>query len=98
MHKLDFLHNCILPFITYILKECIRIGETYPFKRYGAKFYSRPNPICKKYHKPFSDGYWECVARHFTYHVYHDVGTCRMGPVNDPLGAVVDDRYTFHKL
>ena len=80
------------------IKECIRIGETHPFKRYGAKFYSRPNPICKKYHKPFSDGYWECVARYFTYHVYHDVGTCRMGPVNDPLGAVVDDRYTFHKL
>ena len=78
------------------IKECIRIGETYPFKRYGAKFYSQPNPICKKYHTPFSDEYWECVARHFTYHVYHDVGTCRMGPIHDPLGAVVDSRYELN--
>ena len=40
----------------------------------------------------FSDGYWECVSHHFTYHVYHDVGTCRMGPENDPEGSVVDER------
>ena len=77
------------------IKECLRMGETYPFQRYGAKFYSRPNPICKKSHKPFSDEYWECVARHFTYHVYHDIGTCRMGPIDDPQGAVVDERYIF---
>ena len=75
------------------IKECLRIGETYPFKRYGSKFYSRPNPTCTQYHVPFSDGYWECVARHFTYHVYHDVGTCRMGPIDDPNGAVVNERY-----
>ena len=75
------------------IKECLRLGKTYPFKRFGAKFYSKPNPICKKYHKPFSDQYWECVARHFTYQVYHDVGTCRMGPIDDPHGAVVNERY-----
>ena len=75
------------------IKECLRIGETYPFKRYGSKFYSRPNPTCTQYHVSFSDGYWECVARHFTYHVYHDVGTCRMGPIDDPNGAVVNERY-----
>ena len=80
------------------IKECINIGKSYPFTRYGAKFRSTLNPICKKDHKPFSYEYWECVARHFTYHVYHDVGTCRMGPVNDPEGAVVDERYNFYFL
>ena len=35
------------------------------------------------------------TVRHFTYTVYHDVGTCKMGPSSDPQ-AVVDARLRVH--
>ena len=87
-----FSHKSDIDTLIKGIRACLKLGKTKAFKKFGAKFYSKPNPTCKKHHKPFSDGYWECVARHFTYQVYHDVGTCRMGPVDDPEGAVVDER------
>ncbi|CAB3254024.1 unnamed protein product [Arctia plantaginis] len=38
-----------------------------------------------------SDEYWECMARTVTYHVFHPVGTAKMGKPDDPE-AVVDSR------
>jgi len=73
------------------IKICLSFGKLPPFQRFGAKFYSKPNPFCSRKHIPFSDDYWECIIRHFTYSYYHDVGTCRMGPRDDPY-AVVDHR------
>jgi len=70
------------------IKVSLRIGYLPPFRRLGAKFFDKPNPFCSKF-KPFTDAYWECIIRHFTYSYYHDVGTCRMGPPDDPY-AVVD--------
>jgi hypothetical protein len=32
----------------------------------------------------YSDDYWECVVRHFTYPLYHEAGSCPMGPASDP--------------
>ena len=73
------------------IKVCLKIGNLPPFKRFGTKFFDKPNPFCSKSFKPFTDEYWECIIRHFTYSYYHDVGTCRMGPPDDPY-AVVDSR------
>uniref|UniRef100_A0ABM0MC43 Glucose dehydrogenase [FAD, quinone]-like n=1 Tax=Saccoglossus kowalevskii TaxID=10224 RepID=A0ABM0MC43_SACKO len=64
-----------------------KMTETKAFKKYGAEaeYYNFPN--CSH---PFdSDGYWEYVVRHASTSVYHTVGTCKMGAVNDPT-AVVD--------
>jgi choline dehydrogenase-like flavoprotein len=69
------------------IKICMKIGYLPPLKKLGAKFYNKPNPFCAG-HVPFSDDYWECIIRHFTYSYYHDVGTCRMGPPDDPWSVV----------
>lgn len=51
---------------------------------------------CGKY-KPHSYAYFECVARHLTFTVYHPVGTCKMGPKSD-FEAVVDAELKVHGL
>ena len=72
----------------------LKFGESPAFKKYGAKRHPVPNQFCK--HLPIdTDSYWECVIRHFTYTIYHDVGTCKMGPYSDPW-AVVDSRLRVH--
>lgn len=69
------------------IKLCLKIGYLPPFQKFGPRFYSKPNPFCYK-HKLYSDAYWECILRHYTYSYYHDVGTCRMGPPEDPWSVV----------
>ena len=69
------------------IKETVRLGETYAFKRVGAKLHSKPNPYCK-HHKFGTDPYWFCAMSAFSYPVYHDSGTCRMGPASDPWSVV----------
>jgi choline dehydrogenase-like flavoprotein len=78
------------------IKFCMKLGTSPHFKKFGAKFYDKPNPACA-YHTPFSDSYWECIIRHFSYTIYHDVGTCKMGPSHDP-SSVVDPRLRVHGI
>ena len=61
------------------IKFSLRLAQMPAFQRYGAKFLTVPNPFCTQL-ELFSDPYWECVVRHFTYTIYHDTGTCKMGP------------------
>lgn len=65
------------------------IGDSPPFKEeYGAEFYSKPFPLCN--HLVFeSDEYWKCYVKSMTTTDHHPVGTCKMGPKEDPM-AVVD--------
>ena len=72
----------------------LKIGSSPQFKRFGGKFYAKPNPACAGT-VLYSDEYWECIIRHFSYTIYHDVGTCRMGPANDPW-SVVDNELRVH--
>jgi len=74
------------------IKLCLELGNAPSLKKqFGAKLFLKESRYCAKF-EPLSDAYWECVSRHFTYHVYHDVGTCRMGPRDSDPYAVVDDR------
>ncbi len=40
--------------------------------------------------EPYSDAYWECTIRHFTFTIFHPAGTCKMGDVDNDDMAVVD--------
>eukprot|EP00095_Tigriopus_kingsejongensis_P012429 snap_masked-scaffold924_size80766-processed-gene-0.4 protein:Tk12429 transcript:snap_masked-scaffold924_size80766-processed-gene-0.4-mRNA-1 annotation:"glucose dehydrogenase" len=72
------------------IKLALRLGSSKPFRKFGAKFHAVPNPFCTKF-TYMSDPYWECAMKHMTYNVYHDGGTCRMGPKGHPK-AVVDPK------
>lgn len=76
------------------IKYAVMLGSSAQFKKFGANFYSKPNPACTR-NAPFSDAYWECIIRHFSYTIYHDVGTCKMGPTDDPW-SVVDHELRVH--
>nr|XP_027206968.1 glucose dehydrogenase [FAD, quinone]-like [Penaeus vannamei] len=70
------------------IKIALALAETKAFKKFGSRFYTRPMPGCE-YATPWTDEYWECLARSYTSTIYHPVGTCKMGPYWDPE-AVVD--------
>ncbi|XP_050302409.1 glucose dehydrogenase [FAD, quinone]-like [Anthonomus grandis grandis] len=62
----------------------------------GARLHTIPIPQCSD--KPMaSDAYFECMARHFTFTIYHQSGTCKMGPAKDKK-AVVDPRLRVYGI
>lgn len=70
------------------------VSNTTAFQKYGSRPHTIPMPGCTKY-PIFSDEYWECSLRQFTFTIYHPTSTCKMGPASDP-DAVVDDRLRVH--
>merc|ERR1719431_2459796 len=78
------------------IKSALKLGQSKFFRQFGANFYNKPIDYCRKYVR-YSDEYWECAARYFTYPLYHDVGTCKMGPQTDPQ-SVVDARLRVHGI
>ncbi|PNF27347.1 Glucose dehydrogenase [FAD, quinone] [Cryptotermes secundus] len=70
------------------IKRAIQLIDTEAFQRHGVKLYTVPLPPCKS-HEFGSDAYWECSIRYMTFTVWHQCGTCKMGPDSDP-DAVVD--------
>jgi len=78
------------------VKFSLALGTSPPFARYGSRFYDRPIEFCTKQGlRPYSDAYWDCAIRWFTYPLYHDACTCPMGPKSDNQ-AVVDSRLRVH--
>ncbi|XP_022831655.1 glucose dehydrogenase [FAD, quinone]-like [Spodoptera litura] len=70
------------------------LANTPPFQRYGTKLHRADYPDCRT-HIFDSDEYWECALRTLTATLHHQIATCRMGPVGDPL-AVVDPELRVH--
>ena len=71
-----------------IKKTLNLVTKSWHFVKFGTKFYSKPNPACYPRFRAFTDSYWECIIKHFTYTTYHDVGTCKMGPQTDNESVV----------
>uniref|UniRef100_A0A1Y1JZ72 Glucose-methanol-choline oxidoreductase N-terminal domain-containing protein n=1 Tax=Photinus pyralis TaxID=7054 RepID=A0A1Y1JZ72_PHOPY len=76
------------------IKLAMEIVNTAPFHRIGAKPLYAPLPACRRY-RYLSRKYWYCQIRHLASHIYHPVGTCKMGP-NPFKGAVVDHELKVH--
>ena len=70
------------------IKIALALAQTEAIQKLGTRFYDEPFPGCEQY-TLWTDSYWECFSRQFTGTNYNPVGTCKMGPSNDPT-AVVD--------
>lgn len=72
------------------IKIALALGKTEAFRKLGSKFYDRPFPGCQSY-KLWTDEYWACFVRSYTFTLVHTAGVCKMGNVSDPT-TVVDPR------
>ncbi|XP_041971828.1 glucose dehydrogenase [FAD, quinone]-like [Aricia agestis] len=79
------------------IKVAIEISRQPGMKKIGAKIYDVPIKDCLKYGPFGSDAYFACQAQMFTFTIYHQSGTCKMGPEEDPT-AVVDSRLRVHGI
>uniref|UniRef100_A0A6G1S9S7 Alcohol dehydrogenase n=1 Tax=Aceria tosichella TaxID=561515 RepID=A0A6G1S9S7_9ACAR len=69
------------------MKICIELSKTPPMQRHKPELFTSLVPGCEHY-QPYSDDYLACLAQAFTITLYHPVGTCRMGPLDDPATVV----------
>lgn len=83
-------HKNDLDVIVEGMKIAIRIGQTPPFQQLGARLFKQHFPGCEQF-KLYSDDYLRCVVQVYTTTIWHPVGTCKMGALDDPT-AVVDPK------
>uniref|UniRef100_A0A1I8N355 Glucose-methanol-choline oxidoreductase N-terminal domain-containing protein n=1 Tax=Musca domestica TaxID=7370 RepID=A0A1I8N355_MUSDO len=79
------------------LQKCIELTKHPSMRKINARVLDKPIPACQKYGDVTSRAYLECYARHFTFTIYHQSGTAKMGPRSDRT-AVVDDRLRVHGI
>ncbi|CAH2051947.1 unnamed protein product, partial [Iphiclides podalirius] len=83
-----------------VLIEGARIAQALVGQPALQELNARPNPHrnpgCAK-HELMSDEHLECQARHHSLTIYHPVGTCAMGPPENPY-AVVDPRLRVYGI
>ncbi|CAG9770844.1 unnamed protein product [Ceutorhynchus assimilis] len=81
--KNDFDVKTILKGLRIIQK----LVETKPFQELGARLNRRSMDECQDYLFD-SDNYWKCAIRAMTVTIYHQTGTAKMGPLDDPEAVV----------
>ncbi|CAH2259746.1 glucose dehydrogenase [FAD, quinone]-like [Pararge aegeria] len=79
------------------IKIAIEISRQPSMKKMGTKLYDVPIADCLKYGPFGSDAYFACQAQMFTFTIYHQSGTCKMGLESDP-SSVVDPRLRVHGI
>ncbi|KAF2881941.1 hypothetical protein ILUMI_24238 [Ignelater luminosus] len=78
------------------IKLLKKLLHTKPFTEYKARLVEYTLPNCKEYDFD-TDEFWRCAIRNVGNHLSHLVGTCKMGPEDDP-SAVVDPRLRVHGI
>lgn len=78
------------------IKFVLKLIQTEPFQRIGTRLHSIPMPYCAYIHFG-TDDYWRCVIKIMAFSIQHQVGTCKMGPFNDPT-AVVSPELKVHGI
>jgi choline dehydrogenase-like flavoprotein len=76
------------------IKFTLRLLQTPPLQRLGARLHSIPLPTCAHIHFG-SDDYWRCSIHSISSTLHHQVGTCKMGPESDRT-AVVSPELKVH--
>jgi choline dehydrogenase-like flavoprotein len=69
------------------MKITMAVGLAPSFRRFNSALFTTVFPGCEIY-TLYSDAYLACVARVYTSTLYHPVGTCRMGRLDDPRTVV----------
>ncbi|CAH0696832.1 unnamed protein product [Spodoptera exigua] len=77
------------------IKVAVEISKQPAMRKIGAQVYDVPIQDCLKYGPFGSDAYFACQAQMFTFTIYHQSGTCKMGVESDP-SAVVSPRLKVH--
>ncbi|XP_068085640.1 glucose dehydrogenase [FAD, quinone] [Anabrus simplex] len=76
------------------IRKVMEISRAPALQYIGAAFYDKPLPLCEAYEFD-SDDYWRCALLNFSISIYHQCGTCKMGPESDET-AVVNSRLKVH--
>lgn len=79
------------------IKVTIDISRQPAMRKIGAKLYDVPIEECLNYGPFGSDAYFACQAQMFTFTIYHQSGTCKMGKEKDPT-SVVNSRLKVHGI
>jgi choline dehydrogenase-like flavoprotein len=78
------------------VKMALAMLETEALSAYNFTFNDASVKACSNYEFK-SDEYWACVVKQDNYALFHQGGTCKMGPASDPM-AVVDPRLRVHGI
>ncbi|CAH0545869.1 unnamed protein product [Brassicogethes aeneus] len=78
------------------IKFTLKLLKTDSFKKINATYAGKPLKACSHL-KFLSKKYWYCTIAQATFHVYHPVGSCPMGP-DRAKGAVVDHNLKVYGL
>uniref|UniRef100_A0A1I8M1R4 Glucose-methanol-choline oxidoreductase N-terminal domain-containing protein n=1 Tax=Musca domestica TaxID=7370 RepID=A0A1I8M1R4_MUSDO len=79
------------------LQRAINLLKYPSMRKINARLLERPIPQCRKYGDITSRPYLECYLRYFSFTIYHQTCTAKMGPRSDKM-AVVDHRLRVHGI
>ena len=94
LHAGYFTHPEDLHWLVEGVKIALAVGQTKALQHFGSRFWDYPMPGCE-HTTLWSDDYWGCICRQYTWSGNHQSGSAKMGPAYDPT-TVVSPRLRVH--